>query len=190
MSIKVPRKFLLRSIALAGFLVILTVGGLLAQTTTSTTASDHQPDPLMPLTRALSDAGATALTTTQQTAIESLMDVFRTSTQTVSAAQSAYDGYIISGDATDAEALIPTLLAEKSTREEERMKAEATFSIGVVNALSSDQLTALKAKFDDEQLVSIIQSLVGGPGAHDMGAPPQSTTSSTTGSSLSALKKK
>jgi Spy/CpxP family protein refolding chaperone len=143
---------------------------LLGQTSSTTTA-DQKPDPLGRLTQALSDAGATALTTAQETALKTLITDFQTANQaTPSSTRLAYESYILAGQADQAIALIPALQQEQAVQALARTQAEITFAVSVVKALSPSQLSLLQQDLGTDELVRLIQSLAGGPG-HPGGGP-------------------
>jgi hypothetical protein len=163
------------AVALPLGLALLCSGSALAQST-GTADTMQAPDPLRPLTQALSDAGATALTTAQQTAIETLISGFQeANAPSVSSARAIYDTYILSGNATGAASLIPTLIAERSAMEVTRLQLEAAFGAGVIKLFLPVQIAALKTVLDDDEIVQLIQSLAGGPGGpgRNGGPPPR-----------------
>jgi hypothetical protein len=140
-------------------------GALLAQAPKgTTTAPDHTPDPLGHLKQALSNAGATALTTSQETALTTLITNFRTANVgTASTTRLAFDNYILAGDAAHAIALIPALEAERNSKELARAEAEVTFAASAAQLLSVAQVSALQQKLGVDEVVRLIDSLAGGP---------------------------
>jgi hypothetical protein len=140
-------------------------GTLLAQRPMDLSGSAQAPDMLRSLKAALSDAGASALTSDQETQIQALITDFRTTTApTTSNARLAYDNYILTGNATGAAALIQTLMSEQTAQDLGRLQAQVAFSVSVVRALQSSQLSLLQQKLGADGLVQLIQSLAGGPG--------------------------
>ena len=133
--------------------------------------TNQMPDPLGRLKGALSNAGATALTSAQESALTALIDSFRTANgPTTSATRLAYDNYILAGNADQAIALIPILQAEQSAQAQAKAQAEINFSVNVVAILTAGQLASLQQSLGADELVRLIQSLAGGPGPG--GGPP------------------
>ncbi|MBZ5498458.1 MAG: hypothetical protein LAP85_18825 [Acidobacteriia bacterium] len=130
-----------------------------------TAAAAQAPDLLRPLKIALGEAGVAALTSDQEAAIMALITDFRAQTApVVSATRASYYNYILSGDATDAVVLLPALMSVENAQAQARAQARINFAAGVAAALTSAQMTALQAKFSDEQIVRFIEALAGGPG--------------------------
>jgi hypothetical protein len=134
-------------------------------TTSSQTTTQQAPDPLARLRQALSTAGATALSTDQETALTTLITDFRASNElTASTARLAYDNYILAGDEDSAIALIPTLQAEQADEAAARAEAVTSFGADVVRVLSTSQITSIQVSLGTDELVKLLQSLVGGFG--------------------------
>jgi len=128
---------------------------------------DRSPDPLQRLSRALSDVGGTALTTAQQTALQTLISDFQNAVQpSPSAARLSYDNYILLGDEAKAVALLPTLEAEQAAEQQQRRQSEVTFAVFAVKLLLADQVAVLQKQLGIDGLVRLIESLAGGPGGH------------------------
>jgi Spy/CpxP family protein refolding chaperone len=141
--------------------------------TAPTTPPDttQAPDQLRRLKQALSDAGATALTTAQETALTTLITNFQTANKpTPSATRIAYDNYILAGNADQAIALIPILQEEQGAQALARQQAEVNFAVNAVQLLTADQVNALQQDLGSDELVHLIQSLAGpgGPGGPPM----------------------
>lgn len=121
------------------------------------------------LKRAISDAGATALTSDQESQITALVTAFREANapkpnDEVKAAHDAYDAAILAGDLATAQAKAAVLSDLIAAQSKARMQAAAKLEIEVLAILKSGgQLDALKTKFDD-RVVRIVASLAGGPG--------------------------
>lgn len=121
------------------------------------------------LKRAISDAGATALTSDQESQITALVAAFREANapkpnDEVKAAHDAYDAAILAGDLATAQAKAAVLSDLIAVQSKARMQAAAKLEIEVLAILKSGgQLDALKTKFDD-RVVRIVASLAGGPG--------------------------
>jgi Spy/CpxP family protein refolding chaperone len=148
-------------------------GSLTAKASADSILTDQTPDLLGRLKQALSDAGATALTTAQETALTTLIEDFRAANESSpSATRLAYDNYILSAEADQAMALIPTLQSEQSAQALARAQAESTFAVNAVKILLTSQLTLLKQSLGIDELVRLIQSLAGGPGGGGHSGPP------------------
>lgn len=127
------------------------------------------------LKRALTEAGATALTSDQEMQLNTLITNYRNALpngpdETLKAARAAYDAAVLAGDLTAAQAqatIIANRMAELSGA---RLQAEAKFQTDVVAVLKGGgQLDALKQKLGDGRVVGLIASLAGGP---PFGGPP------------------
>ncbi|HKQ73757.1 MAG TPA: hypothetical protein VJ810_08535 [Blastocatellia bacterium] len=127
-----------------------------------------QRDPLGFLKRAISEAGAPALTSDQETQLNSLIASFRNARpdgpdEALKEAHTAYNNAILAGDLASAQAQA-TIIANRSAElSNTRLQAHAKFQIDLLNTLKSGgQLDPLKQKFGD-RLSGIIGSLDGGP---------------------------
>ncbi len=139
-----------------------TLAGLGLAQSSSPTQSRQAPDPLRHLTQALSKAGADALSTEQQAALNTLITDFQSADAlTPSATRLAYDNYILAGDAPDAIALLPALEAERATQAEDRKQAVATFAADAIKILTPAQVKALQQSLGADETVRLIQSLSG-----------------------------
>lgn len=138
-----------------------------------------QRDPLGFLKRAITEASAPALTSEQETQLNTLITASRNARPTepdeaLQAARAAYNSAILAGDLATAQAQAPAIanrIAELSTT---RLQAQAKFQIDVLNVLKSGgQLEPLKQKFGD-RLSRIIGFLAGGPpfGGRPFGGAP------------------
>jgi len=139
-------------------------------------------DPLGRLKRALSEAGAAALTSAQEDKINSLITDYRTShtppapgDSTVSSARTEYDNDILNGDSAGAAAQAAIIAGEMTSHSTTRLKDEAKFAIDVIAQLrtNDDQVGALQKRFGTDGVVRLVISLVGGgPGGFGRGGPP------------------
>ena len=141
--------------------------------TAATMAQTEMParDNLAGLKNALQNAGAAALTSTQESSINSLIADFRgahkpspnTALQT---ARTAYENAILSGDQVTAAAQAQVIGNAQSAQMVQRETDAAVFAIGVVNILKtqSGQLEALIAKMGSGGAARLLLSLAGGPG--------------------------
>ncbi len=120
------------------------------------------------LINALSEAGATTLSTDQQTAITSLITTFRQSqtppAATASSARTAYETAIIAGNKEAALAQVSTLSSEVAAANAARLSSVAAFSISVLKVLDTSQISLLVKQFGTNGVVRLIESLAGGPG--------------------------
>jgi len=132
----------------------------------STTAPDH----LAQLKRALQAASAPALTSDQETSLNTLIASFRSShtpqppNAAVQAAQNAYDNAILKGDVGGAVAQVVTLANNMATNTTTRLQDGATFAVGVVGVLGTGSVNLLVTKFGTSRTARLLESLAGGPG--------------------------
>src|SRR5215208_1189764 len=119
-------------------------------------------DPLSGLSRAISRAGATALTADQQAQLNTLITNYQAALpveddDTLEAAREAYDAAILSGDLTAAAAQATIIANRTAALTSARLQARAHFQIGVLAVLrSGGQLTALIAAFGEERVLDLI----------------------------------
>lgn len=119
-------------------------------------------EPLGFLKRAISEAGAPALTAEQENQLTTLVKSSRGDgpSDAVKQAHAAYNAAILAGDLAGAQSQASVLAQLSSSR----MQALAKAQVDVVNILKAGgQLDALKTKFGD-RLVQVIGSVAGGPG--------------------------
>jgi hypothetical protein len=127
-------------------------------------------DYLMPLKNALSSAGATALTSAQESSIRTLVANLRSSNtppspgSTATAARQAYEAAIITGQQAAAEAQIPAIVDEMLSSTTARLKKNAAFVINVLQVLDTTQVSALVQQFGAGGVVRMVEMLAGGPG--------------------------
>jgi hypothetical protein len=146
---------------------LLAIGsGLIWGQTTSTV--DH----LARLNRALTDAGAPALTTTQEQQLNALITTARSSRQgrgpsaEVQAARTAYDNALLAGDTNTAVAQAAIIASATTSDLRARLEADANFVVQALNVLKSngDQIGALQRSIGNAGLLRLVSSLAGGPG--------------------------
>jgi hypothetical protein len=136
-------------------------------------------DQLLPLKNALAAASATALSTTQETKINTLLTNFRTATgptatnAEVPAARVKYNDAILAGDTKTASAQIPSLVEIQTRQANEKMMAEAAFCIGVVQNLTADQVSALQKQLGSAGFVRTLETITNGMvgSGRGMGSP-------------------
>src|SRR5215216_75283 len=119
-------------------------------------------DPLAGLNRAISRAGATALSTEQQTQLNTLIANYQAALpdeddDTLEAAREAYDAAILAGDLTAATAQAAIIANRTAALTSAKLQARAQFLIGVLAVLKSGgQLTALIATFGEDRVLELI----------------------------------
>jgi Spy/CpxP family protein refolding chaperone len=162
---------------LIGIIVLLLC--VIAGVSTMTSAQGRaQRDPLGFLKRAITEANAPALTSDQETQLNTLITNFRAAqpsspNEELKAAHEAYNSAVLSGDLATAQAqatVIARLTADLSSA---RLQTLAKFQVDVLALLKSGgQLDPLKEKFGD-RLLGVIGSLAGGPpfGGRQRGGP-------------------
>jgi hypothetical protein len=131
------------------------------------------------LNRALADAGAPALSTTQEQQLNALITTARSSRQgrgpsaEVQAARTAYDNALLAGDTNTAVAQAAIIASATTADLRARLEADANFVVQALNVLKSngDQIGALQRSIGNAGLLRLISSLAGGPGRGFGGGP-------------------
>ena len=125
---------------------------------------------LVALNRALQVAGASALSSAQESSINTLIANFRAShtppapNTSLQTARAAYNNAILSGqyDAASANIIVQDMAANAATR----LQDQATFTISVLQVLDKEgQVDLLVKQFGANRVVQLLQMLPGGPGA-------------------------
>ncbi len=122
------------------------------------------------LKRALNEAGASALTSEQETQLNALITSIRGSKpdgpdETLEAARKAYSAALLAGDLAAAQAQATIIANRTAELSSARLQASTKFQIEALAALKSGgQLDALRQKLGDERVLGLIASLAGGPG--------------------------
>ena len=137
-----------------------------------------QGGPLDFLKRALTDAGAAALTAEQETKLQELSTAYREARkpagpdEALKAAHEAYDAALLNGDLAGAQAQA-TLIANQSAQVmAKQLQTQAKYFIDVAAVLKSGgQWEALKQKFGEDRLVRLLGGPGGGPGGPGGGRP-------------------
>ncbi len=156
--------------------VILALGLITGASSLAMAQRGGQRDALGFLKRALSEAGAPALTSEQETQLNTLINDFRSSLPTgpdeaLKAARDAYSAALLAGDLTAAQAQATIIASRTSELSSARLQAATKFQIEALAALKNGgQLDALRQKLGDERVVGLISSLAGGP---PFGGPPR-----------------
>ncbi len=151
------------TIVLAGILMLSMVGSAFAQRATA--------DPLRGLKKALEQAVALPLTTTQEEQLKTLIQTYRSSqshepSDALQAALDAYDAAILAGDQATANAQAAVIANLRATTANAHLQAETTFKLAVIALLKTngDQAGLLRTKFGDDGFLRILDSLAGGHG--------------------------
>ena len=130
-------------------------------------------DPLARLKYALQEAGATALTSDQESTLSALITAFQTAHHTPPApstalqnARAAFDTAILNQDSGGAAAQAAIIANEQAANGLQRQIDVANFGIEVIKVLksSADQVTPLVTRFGTSGAVRLVLSLAGGPG--------------------------
>ncbi|HZS09050.1 MAG TPA: hypothetical protein VFD58_29715 [Blastocatellia bacterium] len=126
-------------------------------------------DPLRGLKRALTEAGAAALTADQETQLNTLITNFRNAQPTepdaaLEAARGAFEDAILAGDLAAAQAQATTIANRIAALKNAELQAEAQFEIAVLGLLrSGGQLDSLNQKFGADRVLELVESLIGHP---------------------------
>ncbi len=137
-------------------------------------------DPLAFLKQALNKAGAAALDSSQETALNSLITNFRNANKpgapdaAVQAARDEYANAILSKHQSGAIAAADKLANLMSAHQQARLEAEATFQIQALSLLHSDQVASLQNSIGNNGILRVLMSLAGpspGFGRGRMGGP-------------------
>ena len=131
------------------------------------------------LKRVLNEAGATALTSDQETQLNTLITNFRNAQpkdkdETLEAARTAYSNAIIAGDLAAAQAQAAIISGQQTAHLNARAQGIAKFQIDVLAVLKGGgQLDVLRQKLGDERLVRMIGGLAGEGGPFFGGGRPE-----------------
>jgi hypothetical protein len=149
----------------------------------------QQRDPLASLKQVLSNIGASALDSSQQTALNTLITKFQSSNRSVTldpdykTALEAYANAIFAKDLGAATKAADILANITSARQRKAIERQAGFTIQALSCLHRDQLAALQTRMGKIGTVAVLQVLTlsalsrgittGGSGAEILGASPQ-----------------
>ena len=149
------------TIVLAGILMLSMVGSAFAQRGTF--------DPLRGLKKALEQAVALPLTTTQEEQFKTLIQTYRSSqshepSEALQAAQDAYDAAILAGEQATANAQAAVIANLRAAAANAHLQAETTFKFAVIALLKTngDQAGLLRTKFGDDGFLRLLDGLAGG----------------------------
>ncbi|MGH9838289.1 MAG: hypothetical protein ACREEM_05860 [Blastocatellia bacterium] len=163
-------------------ITVLLLCAIVANVTMAMAQRTPQRDPLASLKRAITEANAPALTTMQETQLNTLITNFKDvlpdePDEALEAALDAYDAAILAANLTAAQAQAMIIAARLAQLNNARLQAEAKFKIDALALLQSGgQLAPLKQKFGDDRVLGLVGSLVGrgfggGPGRGGPGRP-------------------
>ncbi len=130
-------------------------------------AGPHR-DPLTRLKNALQAAGASALTTDQQTQLQSQITAYKTARQgqapsaSLQADRSQLESAILAKDSAAAKAAADKIAADMAGNITSHLEDQANFAIQALSVLSGDQVTALQNHVGSAGVVRLLQSLAGG----------------------------
>jgi Spy/CpxP family protein refolding chaperone len=138
-------------------------------------------DRLSRLKRSLSDAGAPALTQSQEDKINALITAYRDAHKPpergsgTSAARTEYNNDILNGDSVGAAKQAASIAAAMTADMTTRLTDEAKFAVDVIAQLKTngDQIGLLQKQLGNDRTVGLLLSLAGGPGGFGgrMGGP-------------------
>jgi len=123
-------------------------------------------DPLAFLKQALNKAEAAALSSDQETKLNTLVTGFRNANKPApdtneQTARTNFVNAILAGDTTGANGYADQLATLLSTHQSARLKAEAGFQIQALQILTSDQFAALEKNIGKNGVLRVLQSLIG-----------------------------
>jgi len=136
-------------------------------------------DVLMPLKNALQTAGASALTSAQETGIKALINDFRNAHQApvsntaIQTARTAYENAILNADSSAAALQAKAIAAIQADETAKREADRATLAVNILGYLNSTQVNALLTEVGKRGLVRLLLDLAGGPRGGPGGPPPQ-----------------
>jgi Spy/CpxP family protein refolding chaperone len=139
------------------------------------TPNGPRRDPLGALKRAISEANAPALTTDQETQLNTLITAYKDALPdepdaALEAARDAFDAAVLAGNLTAAQAQATIIANRTAELTNNKLRAEAVFEIGVLALLKNGgQLDPLVTKFGADRVLGLVDSLIGrsfGGGRH------------------------
>jgi len=148
-------------------ITVLLLCAITGSTTLALGRNSQQRDPLRGLKRALTEANAPALTSDQETQLNTLITNFQNALPeepdaTLEAARTAFDDAVLAGNLTAAQAQAQVLANRTAELANARLRAEAQFEISALALLKSGgQLDLLTQRFGNDRLLELIGSLVG-----------------------------
>jgi|WetSurMetagenome_2_1015567.scaffolds.fasta_scaffold169744_1 hypothetical protein len=157
---------------------------ILASSAMTVLAQPERPafDPLAGLKNALQNAGASALTSAQESSIVALLQAYRSSHKkpaqnaAVQAARTAYEDAILNGDNAAAASQAVILGNAQASEMAQRDTDTAALAISILDVLKTEsgQTAALISKMGSNAFVRLLLNLAGGPrgGGPRPGGPP------------------
>jgi len=136
-----------------------------AQERRETQNAQPQRDPLASLKQALSKAGASALDSSQQTALNELIAKFQNtngpakSDPSEQAAMDAYNNAILAKDLESATKAEGTLSKFILARLQKMMEAQPSLEIQILSYLHRDQVAALQTTMGNKGIISILRPI-------------------------------
>jgi hypothetical protein len=160
------------------FALALTIGALSAMAQSPKPPPMQPPDALAQLKEALQASGASALSSTQEAAIQALIKEFREAHKnapdaSLQSARAAYESAILSGDSAAILKQAQIIADAQTAGLVQREIDTAAFAINMLNILKADstQFNVLIAKLGENGLVRLVLNLAGGQGGGLRGGP-------------------
>lgn len=159
-------------------ILVLSMSLLVAGSMIGLAQGGRNSDPFAGLKRAMAQAGAPALSATQETALTTLITEFKAGLPTeggddvLETAREAYEAAILAGDLAAAQVQITTITTRSAQLQQARMEAEAKFGIAAIAILKAGgQYDPLVAKYSADRVLSLVLQLAGrgGPGGDGPG---------------------
>lgn len=150
---------------LMSFVVLCLAAGSFQIAFAQSSDRDRECDPLASLKRALSDAGAPALTAEQETQLQAAVAAYRQSRQSqepneiLEAARRAFDEAVIAGDTAAMEAQATIIVEQIAMLTRSNLQAEAAFKLRVLDILTDDQVNQLLQRLGTAGLSRVLDSL-------------------------------
>jgi hypothetical protein len=137
-----------------------------------------QVDALAGLKTAISNAGATALSSTEESSINALVTQFGSAHQpspntALQSAQTAFENAILAGDSSTAASQASIIANTQAADMAQRETDAAALAISVITLLKTGgQLDAMTAQLGANRVVRLVLNLAGWPGGGGPGGPP------------------
>ena len=164
-----------RKQAVKACLIMMVIGAALGATVIGQGRGQGANAPLQMLKQEITKAGATALDSTQESAIQAAIANFRNANQPTvpdaaeQAARESYINAILAGDKSSAKNTADQIAGLMARHQQARLEGEAAFSIQVLSILHSDQIAALQSSIGKDGLVRLVASLAGPGGGFGRG---------------------
>jgi hypothetical protein len=123
----------------------------------------------------LTKAGATALDSNQEAALQTAITSFRNTNQSAAptaaeqAARDSYNNAILAGDKEAAKTAAGQIASLMAPRQQARLEAGAAFAIQALGILHSDQIPALQNSLGKQGLLRLVTALAGPGGGFGRG---------------------